>query len=306
MKTFRFLMQREFEEHRGTFLWLPLGLAIFLVVSMLAGLALANSNAVQVQIEGTYENGELHSSREISTGVLVGRSLQNLAAMPEAAREHRLTQIYYISAMPLMVALWFVILIYLLGALYDERKDRSILFWKSMPVSDAMTIASKLLTAALVVPAIYLACVFVVELALLLISSVSAMNQSIDVWSTLWAPSHLIGNLFSMAGYMLLDVIWCLPLLAWILFVSSWARSTPIAWATGIPLAFMFFEKIFSSYNFVTSWIKAHSWPAFARHLPDASSAIAHMLSLDMFVSLLIAGAMIYGAIYMRGRTDEL
>src|SRR3546814_20822192 len=52
------------------------------------------------------------------------------------------------SAMGLLVVvLGFVVFFYCLGALYDDRRDRSILFWKSLPVSDASTVLSKVFSA---------------------------------------------------------------------------------------------------------------------------------------------------------------
>ena len=68
-------------------------------------------------------------------------------------------------AAPLLCILWLVVFFYLLGALYEERRDRSILFWKSMPVSDVMTVASKLVTALLVVPLVYLVGIATLQLA---------------------------------------------------------------------------------------------------------------------------------------------
>lgn len=306
MKTMKFLLIREFEEHRGAFLWVPLAISGLLVVIMLIGAVIARTDAVHIQVQGDDQSGHFEQHHEMAPSDLVGQSLQRLAAQPLEQREHNMGRALAGSTVPLLAVLWFQILLYLLNSLYDERKDRSILFWKSMPVSDAMTVASKLVSAIVVMPLIYLGFVVVVQVILMLVSTVSALGQGVDIWATLWAPSHLVGGWFTLAGYMMANALWCLPLFGWLLLVSSWARNSPIAWAAGIPLAFILFERMLSSYEILSQWIGEHSWPIVGRHVIDNSNLVSQLLSLDMLVSLVIAAAMLYGAIYIRGRTDEM
>jgi hypothetical protein len=207
----------------------------------------------------------------------------------------------------LLLTLWIAVLVYLLGTLYGERKDRSILFWKSMPVSDAATVLSKLLSAAIVLPAIYFACIVLVQAALLLISSAAALAESIDVWNTLWMPAHVVDRWLRVLGYLGLNAIWYLPASAWLLLVSSWARSVPAAWAVAVPIGLMIVERLLTPFHWLSQWIRAYAFPLHFRQdrLLDPES-FQRILNPEMAASLLIAAVMIYGAIYMRGRTDEI
>ena len=44
---------------------------------------------------------------------------------------------------PFYIAAGVVVVVYLLDCLYGERRDRSILFWRSLPVSDTQTVLAK-------------------------------------------------------------------------------------------------------------------------------------------------------------------
>lgn len=234
--------------------------------------------------------------------------IRHLAEKPPQARQHALADVYMGLGLPFMIALSLVVPFYLLGTLLDERKDRSILFWKSMPVSDLMTVASKLLTAVVVVPVVYLLLIGVVHLGYLLLASASALHQSLPVWSTLWAPSHLLYHWLQILTYYVLNAVWFLPLFAWLLLVSSWVKSAPVIWAIGVPVGVSAVEGMFSSSHIVGRWILGHSLPVPSERMlvTNPAAAFVHLFTPQMLLSLLIAAAMLYGAVVIRGRTDEI
>ena len=293
MNSLPVLLRREFEEHRGTFLYLPVALAVFLIAIMILAL-----------VSGPGSGYVVNEHQVIAP--LSGESMHRLAGMSPEEREMQLNRIYTVVSAPVLIVLWIVALVYLLGTLYEERKDRSILFWKSMPISDAATVISKLLSAAIVLPAIYFGCIVLVQTALLLVSSVAALGQSIDIWNTLWVPAHVVDRWLRVGGYLALNTIWYLPAFAWLLLVSSWARSVPAAWALGIPIGLRIMEKVLTPFDWISNWIGLYGWPLGAWHQVLDPGASRQMLNPEMAVSLIIAAAMIYGAIYMRGRTDEI
>ncbi|PJA42965.1 MAG: hypothetical protein CO182_00975, partial [Lysobacterales bacterium CG_4_9_14_3_um_filter_62_6] len=134
MNAFVTLLKREFWEHRGGFLWAPLVVISVFVMITLMGLTIgeAHIGGRNMQISGMpiaqmLESASIEKQAEITQGIQIG-----LASM----------------AMLVQIVLGFVLFFYLLGALFDDRKDRSILFWKSMPVSDLQTVASKVASAA--------------------------------------------------------------------------------------------------------------------------------------------------------------
>lgn len=144
---------------------------------------------------------------------------------------------------PLFIASSIVIFFYLLQCLFDERKDRSILFWKSLPVSDGTTIASKLLVGIVVVP------IGVFLLALvdhLLISLVVSARVAVGpehhyplLWDTVaWAKTEAFMFLCVMA-----TMLWAFPIAAYLLLVSAWARRNVFLWAILPPVLIALVER---------------------------------------------------------------
>jgi len=139
MKQFQILLRREFWEHRNTFIVLPGVVAGFMILVM-AGLFITSgftSVNAHVSISGDNVSEEWRIDADhASMDEAIGLMLSNLRQMSEAQREHRLFNVFHALSVPFFIVLMVVVLFYLLGTLYEERKDRSILFWKSMPVSD--------------------------------------------------------------------------------------------------------------------------------------------------------------------------
>jgi len=127
--------------------------------------------------------------------------------------------------------LGIVVFFYLLGSLYDDRKDRSILFWKSLPASDTVTLVSKLFTAMWVVPTIFWATYVVTQITLYLIGSLTALWLGENPW-TLFVG---LGNPFKAWGLVLASyyatAIWSLPVYGWLMLVSSFAPRIPLLFA---------------------------------------------------------------------------
>src|SRR5699024_8479380 len=145
------LMRRELWESPGAFKWAPisiLGLTLFFIVFGL--------------ILGSRFDNEMAFTLD---------AIRQFAGVPAEQRQLFVTgALFTVSALFFQVLL-LVLLFYLSSCLYDERKDRSILFWKSLPVSDSMTVMSKLLTACLLAPLLYLAAVIITQLVLLATAS---------------------------------------------------------------------------------------------------------------------------------------
>src|SRR3546814_18250586 len=103
------------------------------------------------------------------------------------------------SAWPL-IALAFVVFFYCLGALYDDRKDRSVLFWKSLPLSDSQTVLSKAASALLVAPLIATLAALATMLGFLVVASVMVMIHGGNPVALLWGPGSpmlLVGEVLA-------------------------------------------------------------------------------------------------------------
>jgi len=138
------------------------------------------------------------------------------------------------SSLPYVV-LGVAIFFYCLGALYDDRRDRSVLFWKSLPVSDLETVLSKVVSATLVAPLLAIMVYVGVVMVNLLMFSVFVLIHGGST-GLLWqmaAPASLgLAQLVALPGYALS----ILPVVGWLLLCSAWARRKPLLWALAVPV----------------------------------------------------------------------
>lgn len=151
---------------------------------------------------------------------------------------------YVTVALMLMVVDIVIAVFYSVDALYGERRDRSVLFWKSLPVSDATTVLAKASIPILVLPLI----TSVVTIALQFIMSVS---NSAALAASGMSPAlpWIQIPFFKTAGINLYHLVvfhglWYAPFFGWLLLVSAWAKRTPFLWALIPPLAVGLVEKI--------------------------------------------------------------
>ncbi|PIV36598.1 MAG: hypothetical protein COS34_01235 [Lysobacterales bacterium CG02_land_8_20_14_3_00_62_12] len=222
MNAFVTLLQREFWEHRGGFLWAPLVVISVFVMITLMGLTIgeAHIGGRNMQISGMpiaqmLESASIEKQAEITQGIQIG-----LASM----------------AMLVQIVLGFVLFFYLLGALFDDRKDRSILFWKSMPVSDLQTVASKVASAAVVAPVLAWAASIVFHLLMLGLLGGFLAWHGVSPIKVLWGPAEPWQLWAKMLVAIPVNALWALPCYGWLLLVSSWARSKPFLWAVFVPV----------------------------------------------------------------------
>jgi len=150
----------------------------------------------------------------------------------------------YVMAAAFIVSIGIIVAAYYcLDALHGERRDRSILFWKSLPVSDRTTVLAKAALPLVVMP-LYLF-VIVIATHLILFAGASALllmggNGVATLWTRLPLLEMLPVQLYSLFAHAL----WHAPLYAWLLLVSCWARRTPFLWATLPLLAAGVLEKM--------------------------------------------------------------
>ncbi len=153
---------------------------------------------------------------------------------------------------------------YLLDSLYAERKDRSILFWKSMPVSDAMTVLSKLATALIVIPLVYFAAA---DLSTLIIAFIVSLRASSWFGVSLWSPGIWL-QLQALWIYLIVtSAIWFLPVAAWLMLVSAWAKRALMLWSILPPLGLVWAERMF----FGTNEIGHQLWERLVTGYPEAA-----------------------------------
>ena len=163
--------------------------------------------------------------------------------MLDAARQRSvITRPFDTAASMLMATAFIVGIFYSVDALYGERRDRSILFWKSLPVSDRTVVLSKASVPLAVLPLLTFAVTVAVQLAML-------------VWTTLiLLPSGQAGTTFQHFNliesslvllYGLITVaLWHAPIYSWLLMISAWAKRATFLWAVLPPLLVAAFETV--------------------------------------------------------------
>ncbi|HEY0197757.1 MAG TPA: hypothetical protein VGC19_04340 [Rhodanobacter sp.] len=247
MKTFYWLVKREFWEHKGGFLWAPIFTGgIFLLLNIM-GIITAEVIGSRHGFNFGASNGLQHVIAQMDAGDLskVGMALD--LAM-------------YSAMWLIAVVLGFVVLFYCLGSLYDDRRDRSILFWKSLPVSNSSTVLSKVASATILAPAIAIVVGTIVGVLQLLIVALVLSFHGVNVWQLLLLahPFRVIANLI---GFIPLYLLWALPAVGWLMFCSAWARSKPFLWAVAMPIiagVLVSWFDIMGFFNLSAGWFWLH------------------------------------------------
>jgi len=231
---FALLLRREYWEHRGGFLWAPV---IASAISLLLTAVLFVIGMVTMRKAGSDAGIHLDDGTTMSIN---GLDLGVLAAQMSPADKAQLAAGIDITMMlastwPYIVMM-FVMFFYCLGALYDERKDRSVLFWKSLPVSDGETVLAKVVSAVLVIPLIATLVAIATMLVFLAMLSVVVMIHGGNPIELIWGPGHPLAISLSVLAAIPVYAIWALPTVGWLMLCSAWARSVPFLWAVLVPL----------------------------------------------------------------------
>lgn len=171
------------------------------------------------------------------------RSTRQIAALDPTHQTLRLAQLYAHVGMLLMVTGVIVGIFYSLDALHGERRERSILFWKSLPVSDFTTVISKASIPLVILPALVFAISVVLQvfmrfatLAVLLINGAGAATE----WNRL---PFLQMQLVLLYGVVVIT-LWHAPIYCWLLLVSGWARRAAFLWAVLPGIVLSIFEMV--------------------------------------------------------------
>jgi ABC-2 type transport system permease protein len=180
------------------------------------------------------------------------------SALNPAELRAAIEQPYVIAAIVLMAVDLLVAVFYCVDSLYGERRDRSILFWKSLPVSDLTTVLAKASIPILVLPLVTVVATVVTQGIMLLASDAVLAANGIST-ATLSADVSLLEMSRINLGHILLfHGFWYAPFYAWLLLVSAWATRLPFLWATLPPVVIGIMERIaFNSTHFATA-VQAH------------------------------------------------
>jgi ABC-2 type transport system permease protein len=154
-----------------------------------------------------------------------------------------IAQPYDFAALLIMFVTFVVGVFYCLDALHGERRDRSILFWKSLPVSDLATVLSKASIPFVILPFVSFAITVVTQFLMLLWSSLILMPSGLS--ATTWTRFDFVQQALMLLYHLVtVHVLWYAPIYAWMLLVSAWARRAAFLWAAMPLLTIGIVEKM--------------------------------------------------------------
>jgi ABC-2 type transport system permease protein len=229
------------------------------------------------------------------------------AALGHMQQQEEIARPYVFAALLLMGATLVVAIFYCLDALQGERRDRSILFWKSLPVSDLTTVLAKASIPIVILPLITFAVTAVTQAIMLLLSTARLLGTG-EV-AMLWSHVPLF-HMWAMLFFHLLALhgFWYAPFYAWMLLASAWARRLSVLWAVLPLFAIAMLEKIaFNTLHF------AHLLQYHFMGDPEVPSPPGHstdfltpltpsqlLTSPGLWIGLAITAALLVAAVQLR------
>jgi ABC-2 type transport system permease protein len=263
----------------------------------------------------------------IVAGVVLFGYLIRLAHLPQVVRDvasrpalEQLAQMdkpYGFAAVSIIFAGLIISVFYCLGALNNERRDRSILFWKSLPVSDLTTVLSKASIPLVIVPGVVFAITVVVQLIMLLLGSavLSANGLSPATLWTHWPPIKM--TLVLLYGIVAIT-LWYAPIFGWLLLVSAWSKRMAFLWASLPLLGVIIVEKIGFDTSHVASLLGYRiagvfeEGFAFDRPGNGVFDPLGQLTPLRFFstpglwLGLAVAAAFLAGAVWLRRHREPI
>jgi len=297
------LLKREVWEHRSIYIT-PLAIASIVTLGTLAMLLFAGGFA-----------------KELDVAIF---GAQNIAG--DAERQAALTGFFVGTSGVFLLAAMVLTIFYTLDSLYAERKDKSILFWRSMPVTDAEAVVSKLITAIVVIPLVTVATVIATHIVNLIVTSLWVSAKGANAGHLIWGSVPLVDNWVAALIVTLASAIWMSPFIGWFLFVSAFTKRSPLLMAF-MPLVLIpIIEFIFLRSSFFADAVFSRKGmiPLFrgmdmegffdedSLHISEeAVSLLAHLdvfrflTSPSMWGGLIVCTLFVTAAIYVRRYRDE-
>jgi len=328
------LVRKELQEYRNVLVVTPLILAVVVILVMLASVMLASrvgslgDTLMEVVLEGDtqardisirIENGRTEITRRYrmepgngpatdtqnsqpgaNTG---GEQVDKSAVSRETEQGDSLNLILNFVHLGFLLVLFLVSGHYLLGSLFNDRREHSILFYKSMPVSDRVDVLTRFAVVIAVAPAIYIAVSILAQLASTALAMVLVWRTGRDPVTVILHNIQLLPLVIGQLTGWFLTALWLAPLYAWLLLASAAARKSPFLMALGPIVALVVLERMLFGTRHVADTVWRH-----IPHADDGSSMGFYPYGLDwatqdlpgLFVGLTFAGLTLAATIYLR------
>ena len=214
---------------------------------------------------------------------------------------------------PILLTVGFGLLAYSLSTFADERKDRSLIFWRSLPVSDLTTVLSKVFVVTLIVPLMVLPYIILLQLVAMTSASIFFATNDIVSFGWLWG-SYIITDWFRIIFSLWAQALWSLPLFLWLMLAGTFA-ARPIAGAIVPPVILIVLEGVILKTNLVLEfienrigfWSRSDSFPKEYQELRvvDITDILLLFSTQAFWIGILASVILVAGIVYFRSSNSD-
>jgi len=232
-------------------------------------------------------------------------------------------------ALVVFMVMGIVSLFYSLDSLYADRRDRSVLFWKSLPLSDAETVLSKFAVAAVVIPLVALVGAVLAQLVIAIGGS-AKLAMAGQAAGVMWDPQAISGGIVIAIVWSITAMLWYAPVVGYLMLASAWAPKGPFLWAVLPPVGLFMLERVLLQTNHVGDFIKERMFglvrlvrpERIAEAEPETGAEVGRQFvklseldllgslrdfytSADLWLGVVVAGLLVAAAMWVRRYRDE-
>lgn len=293
------MIVREIQEHKVAFVYAPFFVSIILCL-VIASVYFGGTNIQTDQFNFSTE----YYDEEIR---------QAMQSVSSVSRIDIVRTGLLVLGFPILLTVGFGLLAYSLSTFADERKDRSLIFWRSLPVSDLTTVLSKVFTVTLVVPLMVLPYIILLQLVSVTSASIFFATNDIVSFGWLWG-SYIFTDWFRIIFSLWAQSLWSLPLFLWLMLAGTYA-ARPIAGAIVPPVILIVLEGIIFKTNLVLEfienrigfWSRADSFPKEYQELRvvDVSDILLLFSTQAFWIGILASVILVAGIVYVRSSNSD-
>ena len=285
------MIVREIQEHKVAFVYAPFFVSIILCL-VIASVYFGGTNIQTDQFNFSTE----YYDEEIR---------QAMQSVSSVSRIDIVRTGLLVLGFPILLTVGFGLLAYSLSTFADERKDRSLIFWRSLPVSDLTTVLSKVFTVTLIVPLMVLPYIILLQLVSMTSASIFFATNDIVSFGWLWG-SYIFTDWFRIIFSLWAQSLWSLPLFLWLMLAGTYA-ARPIAGAIVPPVILIVLERIIFKTNLVLEfienrigfWSRADSFPKEYQELRvvDVSDIFLLFSTQAFWIGILASAILVAGIV---------
>jgi len=293
------MIVREIQEHKVAFVYAPFFVSIILCL-VIASVYFGGTNIQTDQFNFSTE----YYDEEIR---------QAMQSVSSVSRIDIVRTGLLVLGFPILLTVGFGLLAYSLSTFADERKDRSLIFWRSLPVSDLTTVLSKVFIVTLIVPLMVIPYIILLQLVAMTSASIFFATNDIVSFGWLWG-SYIITDWFRIIFSLWAQALWSLPLFLWLMLAGTYA-ARPIAGAIVPPVILIVLEGVIFKTNLVLEfienrigfWSRSDSFPKEYQEIRvvDISDILLLFSTQAFWIGIFASVILVAGIVYVRSSNSD-